>query len=192
VLDPRADTETLVAAAVETLRDRRNDPLRILDLGTGSGALLCALLSEFPQAFGVAADRDARALGIARENLAACGFAARSALLCGDWGDALGQAFDLIVSNPPYVRSADIASLAPEVRDYDPRAALDGGPDGLLAYRAIAADLRRLAAPDGIAIVEIGFDQAESAAKCFRQAGWASIAVRRDLENQPRALLVRR
>jgi release factor glutamine methyltransferase len=90
------------------------------------------------------------------------------------------------------VRSADIATLAPEVRDYDPRAALDGGPDGLLAYRAIAADLRRLAAPDGIAIIEIGFDQAESAAKCFRQAGWASIALRRDLEKQPRALLVRR
>jgi release factor glutamine methyltransferase len=192
VLDPRADTETLVAAAVETLRDRRNDPLRILDLGTGSGALLCALLSEFPQAFGVAADRDARTLTIARENLVACGFACRSALFCGDWSDALGQAFDLIVCNPPYVRSADIASLAPEVRDYDPRAALDGGPDGLLAYRAIAADLGRLAAPDGIAILEIGFDQAESAAECFREAGWASIAVRRDLENQPRALLVRR
>ncbi|MEA2861193.1 MAG: release factor glutamine methyltransferase [Methylobacteriaceae bacterium] len=192
VLDPRADTETLVAAAVEALRDRRGEPLRILDLGTGSGALLCALLSEFPRGFGVGADRDARALGIARENLVACGFASRSALLCGDWGDALGQAFDLIVANPPYVRSTDIAMLAPEVRDYDPGAALDGGPDGLLAYRAIAADLARLAAPDGIAIVEIGFDQAESAADCFREAGWASIAVRRDLENQPRALLVRR
>jgi release factor glutamine methyltransferase len=192
VLDPRADSETLVAAAVETLSDRRDEALRILDLGTGSGALLCALLSEFPQAFGVAADRDARALGIARENLVACGSASRSALLCGEWGDALGQAFDLIVSNPPYVRSADIATLAPEVRDYDPRAALDGGPDGLLAYRAITADLARLAAPNGIAILEIGFDQAESAAKCFREAGWASIAVRRDLENQPRALLVRR
>jgi release factor glutamine methyltransferase len=192
VLDPRADTETLVAAAVETMRDRRNDPLRILDLGTGAGALLSALLSELPQAFGVGADRDVRALIIARENLAACGFASRSALVCGDWGDALTSGYDLIVANPPYVRSADIASLAPEVRDYDPRAALDGGPDGLLAYRAIAADLRRLAAPDGIAIVEIGFDQAESAADCFRQAGWASIAVRRDLENQPRALLVRR
>jgi release factor glutamine methyltransferase len=197
VLDPRADTETLVAAAVEALRNRRDETLRILDLGTGSGALLCALLSEFPQAFGVGADRDARALSVARENLAACGFASRSALLCGDWGDALGEdaigpAFDLVVANPPYVRSAEIATLAPEVRDYDPRAALDGGPDGLLAYRAIAADLRRLAAPDGIAIVEIGFDQAESAAKCFREAGWASIAVRLDLENQPRALLVRR
>jgi release factor glutamine methyltransferase len=192
VLDPRADTETLLAVAVETLRDRRDETLRILDLGTGSGALLCALLSEFPGASGVGADRDARALNIARENLAACGFACRSALVCGDWGDALGQAFDLIVANPPYVRSADITTLAPEVRDYDPRAALDGGPDGLLAYRAIAADLARLAAPDGIAILEIGFDQAESAADCFREAGWASIAVRRDLENQPRALLVRR
>jgi release factor glutamine methyltransferase len=192
VLDPRADTETLVAAAVEALEHRRNDPLRILDLGTGSGALISALLREFPRAFGIGVDRDARTLDIARENLAACGFASRSALLCGDWGHALGQAFDLVVSNPPYVRSAEIATLAPEVRDYDPRAALDGGPNGLLAYRAIAADLGRLAAPNGIAILEIGFDQGESAAECFRQAGWPSIAVRRDLENQPRALLVRR
>jgi release factor glutamine methyltransferase len=197
VLDPRADTETLVAAAVETLRDRRDEALRILDLGTGSGALISALLSEFPQAFGVAADRDGRALDIARENLAACGFASRSAFVCGDWGDALGSAFDLIVSNPPYVRSADIATLAPEVlapevRDYDPRAALDGGPDGLAAYRVIAADLARLCRPDGAAILEIGHDQAESAAACFREAGFGSIALRRDLEDQPRALILRR
>jgi release factor glutamine methyltransferase len=192
VLDPRADTETLVAAAVETLRDRRNDPLRILDLGTGSGALLCACLSEFPRAFGIGVDRSEAACRIARENLGFCGLAARGAIVCGDWGEAFAGGFDLVVSNPPYIRSTDIAALAPEVRDYDPRGTLDGGPDGLLAYRAIAADLRRLAAPDGIAILEIGFDQAESAAKCFREAGWASIAVRRDLENQPRALLVRR
>jgi release factor glutamine methyltransferase len=197
VLDPRADTETLVAAAVETLRNRRNDPLRILDLGTGSGALLCALLSEFPRGFGIGTDRSEAACRIARENLGRCGFSARGAIVCGNWGEALGEdgigpGFDLVVSNPPYIRSADIAALAPEVRDYDPRGALDGGTDGLAAYRAIAADLARLAAPDGIAIVETGFDAAESAAECFRRAGWPSIAVRRDLENQPRALLVRR
>jgi release factor glutamine methyltransferase len=197
VLDPRADTETLVAAAVEALRDRRDEELRILDLGTGSGALLCAILSEFPCAFGIGADRSEAACRVAAGNLAACGFSGRSAVLRGDWGEALGEdairpGFDLVVANPPYIASDVIGTLAPEVRLYDPWAALDGGPDGLLAYRALAADLGRLAAPDGIAILEIGFDQAESAAECFRQAGWASIAVRRDLENQARALLVRR
>jgi release factor glutamine methyltransferase len=196
VLDPRADTETLVAAALETLRDRRGDPLRILDLGTGSGALLCACLSEFPRAFGIGIDRSEAACRIARENLSRCGFAARGAIVCGEWADALGQdtlgqAFDLVVSNPPYIRSADIASLAPEVRDYDPRGALDGGPDGLSAYRDIAGDLARLCAPGGAAIVETGFDTAEAAAACFRAAGWTT-SLRRDLEDQPRALLLRR
>jgi release factor glutamine methyltransferase len=192
VLDPRADTETVVATAVETLQERRDEPLRILDLGTGSGALLCALLSEFSRAFGVGVERDGPACRIARENLAACDFAARSALLRGEWGEALAGGFELVVSNPPYIRFADVETLAPEVRDYDPRAALDGGPDGLSAYRAIAADLGRLCAPAGVGIVEIGFDQAESVAACFRQAGWTSISLRHDLENQPRALLLRR
>jgi release factor glutamine methyltransferase len=192
VLDPRADTETLVAAAVETLREWRDETLRILDLGAGSGALLCATLSEFSHAFGIGTDHSETACGIARENLARCGLAERSAVLRGQWGEALAQRFDLILSNPPYIRSGDIAALTPEVRDHDPRAALDGGPDGLAAYRAIAADLSRLCAPDGFALLEIGFDQAESAADCFREAGWTSIALKRDLENQPRALLLRR
>jgi release factor glutamine methyltransferase len=192
VLDPRADTETLVAAAVETLRDRRNDPLRILDLGTGSGALLSALLSEFPHGFGIGIDRSEAACRIARENLAACGFGSRSAVLCGSWGAALADGFDLVVSNPPYIASSTIGTLAPEVRDHDPRSALDGGPDGLAAYRVIAADLSRLSAPNAVGIVEIGHDQAESASACFRQAGWRSIALRCDLENQPRALVLRR
>ena len=195
VLDPRADTETLVAAAVETLRGRRDEALRILDLGTGSGALLCACLSEFPRSFGVGIDSSEAACCIARDNLAACGLAARGALVRGHWGEALGEriglGFDLLLANPPYIRSVEIADLAPEVRDYDPRAALDGGPDGLAAYRAIAADLSRLCAPSGVAILEIGFDQAESAAACFGEAGW-SVAVRHDLENQPRALVLRR
>ncbi|MEA2840157.1 MAG: release factor glutamine methyltransferase [Methylobacteriaceae bacterium] len=192
VLDPRADTETLVAAALETLRDRRSDPLRILDLGTGSGALLCALLSEFPRALGIGVDQQEPACRIARENLAACGLAGRGAVLRGDWGAALAGGFDLVVANPPYIASGAIGALAPEVRDHDPRAALDGGPDGLAAYRALAADLGRLSAPDGVAIVEIGHDQAESAPACFRQAGWGSISLKRDLENQPRALILRR
>jgi release factor glutamine methyltransferase len=192
VLDPRADTETLVAAAIETLRNRRDETLRILDLGTGSGALLCACLSEFPRAFGIGVDRSEAACRIARENLAACGLASRAAIVRGDWGAALAGGFDLIVSNPPYIASGTIATLAPEVRDHDPRPALDGGPDGLAAYRAIAAGLSRLSAPQGLAVLEIGHDQAESAPACFGQAGWHPIALRRDLENQPRALVLRR
>lgn len=192
VLDPRADTETLVVAAIETLRERSDEPLRILDLGTGSGALLCALLSEFRRGFGVGTDCSEGACRIARDNLAACGLASRGASVCGDWGAALAGGFDLVVSNPPYVASATIATLAPEVRDYDPPGALDGGPDGLAAYRVIAADLARFCRPDGTAILEIGHDQVESAAFCFREAGWGSIALRRDLENQPRALILRR
>ncbi|MEA2758745.1 MAG: release factor glutamine methyltransferase [Methylobacteriaceae bacterium] len=191
VLDPRADTETLVAAAVETLRDRRGEPLRILDLGTGSGALLCALLSEFPHAFGIGIDRSEPACRIARENLIRCGLAGRGAIICGHWGAALAGGFDLVVANPPYIASGAIGTLAPEVRDHDPRPALDGGPDGLAAYRAIATGLGRLSAPHGVAVLEIGHDQAESAPACFRQAGWA-ISLKRDLENQPRALILRR
>ncbi len=192
VLDPRADTETLVAAAVDEIRERRDEPLRILDLGTGSGALLCALLSEFPHGFGIGTDRSEAACRIARDNLAACGLGARGAIVRGDWGEALSGGFDLVVSNPPYVATPALAALAPEVRDYDPRSALDGGPDGLAADRAIAADLSRLCAPGGLAIVETGFDQADSAAACFRAAGWAPISLRRDLEGQPRALVLRR
>ncbi|MBV9065382.1 MAG: peptide chain release factor N(5)-glutamine methyltransferase, partial [Methylobacteriaceae bacterium] len=127
VLDPRADTETLVAAAVEELRDRRDEALRLLDLGTGSGALLCALLSEFPRGFGIGTDRSEAACRIARKNLAASGLAGRGAIVRSDWGEALQGGFDLIVANPPYIASAHIAALGPEVRDYDPRAALDGG-----------------------------------------------------------------
>jgi release factor glutamine methyltransferase len=191
VLDPRADTETLVRTAIDALAGHRDETLRILDLGTGSGALLCACLSEFPRAFGIGVDSSEAACRIARENLTACGLAGREAVLCGNWGAALAGGFDLVVANPPYIASETIATLAPEVRDHDPRAALDGGPDGLAAYRALAG-LGRLLAPDGLAIVEIGHDQAESAAACFSQAGWGSIALARDLENQPRALLLRR
>jgi release factor glutamine methyltransferase len=191
VLDPRADTETLIAAALEALRDRRGEALRILDLGTGSGALLCACLSEFPHAFGIGVDQHEPACRIAHENLTACGLAGRAAVLRGDWGAALAGGFDLVVSNPPYIASGAIGTLAPEVRDHDPRPALDGGRDGLAAYRAIAADLSRLSAPQGVAVLEIGHDQAESAPACFGRAAWA-ISLKRDLESQPRALILRR
>ncbi len=136
VLDPRPDTETVVGAAVEALRARRTDPLRILDLGTGSGALLCAICSEFPNAQGWGVDRSHAACTVAQRNVAALGLAGRVLIVNGDWAEAFaGSSFDLIVSNPPYIETGVIATLAPEVRNFDPHVALDGGSDGLAAYR---------------------------------------------------------
>jgi release factor glutamine methyltransferase len=163
-LDPRPDTELLVEAALAHVRekglgDRR---LRILDLGVGSGCVLGALLSELPLAEGVGVDRAEGALLIAQENLRALGLLPRAAFLCANWLDALSDAsFDIIVSNPPYIESSDIAGLAAEVRDHDPRLALDGGEDGLEAYRAILSQALRVLRPDGFVVVETGATQSE-------------------------------
>jgi len=187
VLVPRPDTETVVEAALAgTPTDR---PLCIADLGTGSGAILLALLSELPRAHGIGTDRDARALAVARENAADLRLATRAAFVAGDYGAALAGPFDLVVSNPPYVRTAEIAALEPDVRQFDPRLALDGGADGLDAYRAIAADARRLLAPGARLVVEVGLDQAEEVTALFAGAGLATgIPPRRDLAGVPRAV----
>ena len=190
VLDPRADTETLIEAALAAYPDRLA-PRRILDLGTGSGAILCALLQEYPAAFGIGVDASLAAARVARANLAACGFASRGGIVCGDWAHAVSGVFDIIASNPPYVRSADIARLARDVRDHDPVAALDGGADGLDAYRAILPDLPRRLTPGGLALLEIGPDQAQAAAAIARRAGFARIETRRDLAGRDRVLVLR-
>ena len=171
VLDPRADTETIVEAALAALAPRRAAALRVLDLGTGSGALFCALLAEFPQATGVGVDISEGAAAVARANLQALGLAGRGTIHVGDWGEGLEGPFDLIVSNPPYIRAGDIAGLDREVRDHDPRLALDGGPDGLDAYRALAPHLTRLLTPDGRFFLEFGEGQGEEVAAILR--GWA-------------------
>ena len=145
-LVPRPETETVVEAALAALGDVRGRALRVADLDTGSGALLLALLSELPAARGVGTDISVAALRCARSNAAALGLAARASFVACDHGAALDGDFDLVVANPPYVASADIAKLEPDVRDFDPDRALDGGADGLAAYRAIAADARRLLA----------------------------------------------
>jgi release factor glutamine methyltransferase len=157
-LVPRPDTETVVELALELLRagpvrDRR---LRIADLGTGSGAILLALLSELPDAYGIGTDISAAALRTAGANARHLGLAGRAAFVACDYAAALSGAFDLIVSNPPYVRSAEIAGLATEVRDHDPIAALDGGTDGLDAYRALVPQAASLLAPGGALVVEVG------------------------------------
>lgn len=192
VLDPRPDTETVVAFALELLASRREQPLRILDLGSGSGAILCALLCELPQAFGVAVDLSAAACAATAENLRRCGLAERAAVLRGRWAAGLTGPFDLVVSNPPYVKSADIAGLDPEVRLYDPHLALDGGPDGFDDYREIIGALPRLLAAQGVAVLEAGAGQAETIADLMQKAGLRGLGTRNDAGGHARAVAARR
>jgi release factor glutamine methyltransferase len=189
-LVPRPETETLVEAALALVdaAGARAHPLRIADLGTGSGALLLALLSELPNAFGIATDISTAALHVARDNAARHGLANRAAFVACDFGAALGGSLDLVVCNPPYVRHGDIAALAPEVRRHDPIAALDGGPDGLAAYRALARDARRLLAPRGHLVVELGAGTECEVAALFTNAGVVAARARRDLAGVARAL----
>jgi release factor glutamine methyltransferase len=160
-LVPRPDTETVVELALEVCHaaPRLNRRLRIADIGTGSGAILLALLSELPDADGIGTDISAAALSTARSNAADLGLGGRAAFVVCDYATALSGAFDLIVSNPPYIRSIDIAGLAAEVRDHDPHRALDGGTDGLNAYRTLIPQAARLLAPGGALVVEVGHDQ---------------------------------
>jgi release factor glutamine methyltransferase len=170
-LDPRPDTEILVDTILDTLRPRSDTPLRLLDLGVGSGAILAALLSKLPSAYGIGVDRSEAACRIARNNLARLELASRSAVVCGDWTAPLGGIFDAIVSNPPYIASAEIEGLAPEVRDHDPRAALDGGWDGLAAYRVLAPAVAALLAPGGFVAFEVGAAQSESVVTLLAATG---------------------
>jgi release factor glutamine methyltransferase len=172
-LVPRPDTETVVELALELLRagPARDRPLRIADLGTGSGAILVALLSELPDASGIGTDISAAALRTASANARDLGLAGRAAFVACDYAAALSGAFDLIVSNPPYVRSAEIAGLATEVRDHDPLAALDGGADGLDAYRALIPPAARLLAPGGVLATEVGHNQGPDVERLMMAAG---------------------
>jgi release factor glutamine methyltransferase len=193
-LVPRPETETVVEAALLAIdaTHRRGRALRIADLGTGSGALLLALLSELPHAFGVGTDVDLAALAVARHNAARVGLAARAAFVACDFGAALAGGFDLLVANPPYVASHEIAGLAPEVRDHDPRVALDGGPDGLACYRILAADADRLLGRGGHLVVELGLGAARDVATLFSAAGLTMARPRADLAGVVRALPVHR
>jgi release factor glutamine methyltransferase len=190
VLVPRPDTETVVEAALDfVVRDGlRMQRLRILDIGTGSGALLLALLSELPNVLGTGTDISAAALAVARANAERHGLSSRCTFVACDIAAGLPGPFDLIVSNPPYVAHGDIATLAPEVRDYDPAVALDGGSDGLDGYRAIAADAGRLLAPGGRLIVELGAGQEGAVRALFTKAGLTVGKARDDLGGIARAL----
>jgi len=189
-LVPRPETETVVEAALEAAgrmraRTRR---LRIADLGTGCGAILLSLLDNLPQAFGVGSDISVAALKVARDNAARLR-SARAHFVACDMAAGLRGPFDLVVSNPPYIRSADIAALDAEVRDFEPRRALDGGPDGLTFYRAIAAQAARLLRPGGTLVVELGAGQDQTVAAILAAAGLAPRPPRPDLMRMPRALV---
>ncbi|MDP7546976.1 MAG: peptide chain release factor N(5)-glutamine methyltransferase [Alphaproteobacteria bacterium] len=189
VLDPRPDSETIVAAALEQL-GKKNGAYRIADLGTGSGCLLLALLRERPQAWGLGLDISAAAARQARENAHALGFEGRTRFVVGDWSRALAGSFDLIVANPPYIASAEIAGLAPEVRCHDPSLALDGGRDGLAAYRALLPDLPRLLRPKGKAALECGRGQAFSLGQIIETSGLRVESRHCDLGGVERCLIV--
>ena len=168
-LDPRPDTETLIEAALGIVD--RAAPLGILDLGTGSGCILITLLAELPQASGVGVDFSLGALELARANAHALGVGNRASFAASDWLEAVEGSFDLVVANPPYLSAADMGALSPDVRDHDPRAALDGGPDGLSAYRRIVPGLRKALRPGGSALFENGSDQAQAVSRLLAEAG---------------------
>jgi release factor glutamine methyltransferase len=191
-LVPRPDTEILVETALAWIdrQGRRDDPLRIVDIGTGSGAILVALLSALPNAVGLGVDLSEEAARTARDNAARLGFAARSQFVVGRWSESCGS-FDVIASNPPYIDSNVIPTLDREVRDHDPILALDGGVDGLDAYRAIVGDLDRVMARGGAAFLEIGFDQAE-ALRALAGAARFEASVHPDLAGHDRVVALSR
>jgi release factor glutamine methyltransferase len=194
-LVPRPDTETIVEAALEALRaDGRTDStLRIADLGTGTGAILLALLTELPNAIGIGTDLSTAALETAQANARALGLASRTEFMISDYAEELSGAFDLIVSNPPYIRSAEIAALAVEVRDHDPHLALDGGPDGLDAYRRIAPQAAQRLSSGGLLVLEIGQGQDVDVARLLADAGLTVMGpARTDLAGIGRAVMGRK
>jgi release factor glutamine methyltransferase len=190
VLIPRPETETVVEAVLEQIGDR-TAALRILDLGTGSGCLLLALLSELPRAVGLGVDDSPAALAVAKRNAERLSLAARAEFRQACWGAGLRGRFDLIVSNPPYVRERDWQGLEPEIRDFEPQAALVAGPDGLAAYRALAPDCARLLAPAGLCALEIGLGQGDAVAALLAPHGLTVTERRRDLAGIERCLIAR-
>ncbi len=189
-LVPRPESETVIEAALRALdaQDLRRSPLRIADLGTGSGCLLLALLSELPNARGIGTDISNPALEIARMNARALRLADRTLFVRGNFADTLAGDFDLIVSNPPYVATGALAHLATEVR-HEPRLALDGGPDGLVAYRAVAADAARVLRPGGVLVLELGIGQGRPVAVLLSAAGLTPEEPQSDLGGVPRAIV---
>jgi len=188
-LEPRPDSETIVETALAQLAGRREEELKLLDLGTGTGCLLIALLSELPRARGLGIDLSEEACRTAAANAALNGVDGRVTFRQGSWTDGLAGRFDLIVSNPPYIPSAEIATLSVEVREHDPLLALDGGADGLGPYRLFASALPPLLAPGGVIVFEIGAGQGPDVVALMRAGGLEFRGSRNDLGGHERALI---
>jgi release factor glutamine methyltransferase len=188
-LDPRPDSETLIEAALALLPDREA-PLSVVDFGTGSGCLLLALLAEFRNALGVGVDIRPGAAAVARRNAETLGLGARARFVVGVWDATILGPADVILANPPYIPSKEIETLAPEVARFEPRQALDGGPDGLAAYRVLVPASRRLLSPGGVALFEVGAGQAEAVARLAARYGLRVRAVRCDLAGIERCVAV--
>jgi release factor glutamine methyltransferase len=187
VLSPRPDTETILDVAL--LAFAPHESFSAIDLGTGSGAILLALLSERTAASGVGTDISSEALAVARENAANLDLNGRATFLRTEWAAGFADhSFDLVVSNPPYIPTDHIQTLDPEVRDHDPHLALDGGPDGLQAYRDLAPEVMRILKPGGTFAVEIGWDQGPQVKALFEAAGFADVKVVKDLSNRDRVV----
>ncbi len=192
VLDPRPDTETLIETVLYHFAARRGDTLNILDIGTGSGIILCSLLQEFPAATGLGLDISADACAVAQQNAENLGLASRATIANKSWEDlAPEQAWDLIVSNPPYIPTDSLNFLDTEVRQWDPSLALDGGPDGLDAYRALSPIIRERLNAKGRAVLEIGHDQSETVPAIMRQYGLQHIETVLDLGGRARVVVVK-
>jgi release factor glutamine methyltransferase len=200
-LIPRPESETLIEAALagigglgfgigkgETLTPKSLTP-RLLDLGTGSGCLLLALLHELPNATGLGIDAAPRALEQAQANAENLGMTSRATFKFGDWMQNIEERFDIIISNPPYIAASDIPALMPEVRDFDPRLALDGGADGLDIYRKLIPELPHHLNPNGIAVFEVGQGQADAVQKLFLAAGFKNVSTRKDLGGIERCVI---
>ncbi|HEV2530603.1 peptide chain release factor N(5)-glutamine methyltransferase [Phenylobacterium sp.] len=187
VLTPRPDTESVLDVVLKDFPEQA--AWNVLDLGVGSGAILLAILAERPAARGLGVDVSEDAIAVARDNAAALGLAGRAALLRGDWSAGLADAeFDLVVSNPPYIATEVIATLEPEVAQYEPRIALDGGPDGLDAYRILAPEILRVLKPGGRFAVEIGYDQKDAVEALFKISGAVDVRTTRDLADRDRVV----
>ena len=188
VLDPRPDSEAVVETALGAFRGRP-PPARVLDLGTGSGCLLCALLSEFDGAEGVGVDRSPAAAATAGANARRLGLGGRARVVAGDWCTALAGPFDLIVANPPYVAAGDLERLQPEVARYDPELALNGGDDGLAAYRELVPQLANVVRPGAVCAFEVGLGKAPAVRAWLRETGFGLIAVQHDLAGFERCVV---
>jgi release factor glutamine methyltransferase len=191
VLTPRPDSETLVEAVLAALPDR-NRPFRLLDLGVGSGCLMLALLSELPRARGMGVDISPAAMAVARHNAQALGLVSRIGFRLADWTHGVAGSFDIVVSNPPYIRTSDLRQLDPEVATFEPRRALDGGTDGLAAYRRLAAEIPSLMRPGGLVALEVGQGQAAAVRYLIENKGLSSVSVHRDLGGVERVIVARR